>query len=176
MYFIDGENLTIRWKNQHLGQGQDIPPHVTYEPDVFVWSEILNMRCHRDCNIIRKHYYTSVKGDTDRRNEISDKLRSLGIEAPNVFPRKNTGSKRVDISLSVEMLTHAYQKNCDVAILVAGDEDYVPLVNAVKNTGCRVFLWFVDSGLNPALKQSVDYYFDIANVLCNPDAPRYFSW
>jgi uncharacterized protein (TIGR00288 family) len=94
-----------------------------------------------------------------------------------VFPRtRERGSKRVDITLSVDMLVHAYQKNYDVAVLIAGDEDYVPLVEAVKNTGRRVFLWFVASGLSPALKRSADYYFDISEILYNPHAHNSFGW
>jgi uncharacterized LabA/DUF88 family protein len=75
----------------------------------------------------------------------------------------------------INMLAHAYQKNYDAAVLVAGDEDYVPLVTAVKNAGWRVFIWFVDNELSLALKRSVDYCFDIASVLCDPDAERYFN-
>jgi len=57
---------------------------------------------------------------------------------------------------------------------VAGDEDYVPLVNAVKNAGRRVFVWFVGDGLSPALKRAADYYFDIGTVLCDPKAAQFF--
>ncbi|MGB8991796.1 MAG: NYN domain-containing protein [Desulfobaccales bacterium] len=174
MIFVDGENLAIRWKKQ-LGD-KEPPAHVQYETDVFVWSQFLNMRHHVHCNIIRKHYYTSALRDEANRYRIFDQLKSLGIESPYVFPRtERKGSKRVDITLSVDMLAHAYQKNYDVAVLVAGDEDYVPLVTAVKNAGRRVFLWFVDNGLSPALMRSVDYYLDIASVLCNPDVERYFD-
>lgn len=44
---------------------------------------------------------------------------------------KTRGSKQVDISLSVDMLMHANRKNYVVAVLVAGDEDYAPLVDTV---------------------------------------------
>jgi len=173
MTFVDGENLAIRWKNQLAKQA--VPAHVAHCPDVFVWSRLLNLRHHLYCNIIRKHYYTSAAGDENSRGAIGDQLKALGIEAPYVFPRtKNKGSKRVDITLSVDMLAHAYQKNYDVAVLVAGDEDYVPLVNAVKNAGRRVFVWFVGDGLSPALKRAADYYFDIGTVLCDPKAAQFF--
>ena len=173
MVFVDGENLAIRWKHQF--GSQTVPTHVTHMPDVFVWSQFLNMDRHTQCNIIRKHYYTSASGDEPTRNQIIDQLQSLGIESPFVFPRtKNKGSKRVDITLSVDMLTHAYQKNYDVAVLVAGDEDYVPLVNAVKNAGRRVFIWFVSDGLSPALKRAADDYFDIGKILSDPNVAQYF--
>lgn len=174
MVFVDGENLSIRWKNQ-LGN-LEVPSHVRHEPDVFVWSPLLNMHHHLHCNVVRKSYFTSAPGDAVAHDRIHDRLKELDIESPQVFPRtKGKRSKRVDITLSVEMLTHAYQKNYDAAVLVAGDEDYVPLVQAVKNAGPRVFLWFVEDGLSPSLRRSADYYFDVGKVLCNPDADRYFG-
>lgn len=87
----------------------------------------------------------------------------MGIHAPRVFPKfKQKGSKRVDISLSVDMLSHAQAGSYDAAVLVAGDEDYVPLVEAVEAQGRQVFVWFVSSGLSPALKRQADYFFNLA--------------
>ncbi len=49
MVFVDGENLAVRY-GKLLG---DKPPcsHVTYEPNVFVWSELLNMAHHLTCDL-----------------------------------------------------------------------------------------------------------------------------
>ena len=122
------------------------------------------------CEMVRKHYYTSARGDEDYLASLEERLKLLGIEAPRVFKKvKGKGSKRVDISLAVDMLTHAHRKNFDVAILVAGDEDYVPLVDAVMAEGRRVVLWFLDEGLNPFLKRRVDHYFDIGHFLFQED-------
>jgi uncharacterized protein (TIGR00288 family) len=83
-----------------------------------------------------------------------------------VFPRnKNGRSKGVDITLATDMLTHAHHKNFDIAILITGDGDYVPLVEAVKREGCRVVLWALESGLSPALKKAADHYWDIGELL-----------
>jgi hypothetical protein len=41
---------------------------------------------------------------------------------------KSKGSKRFDIQLTTDMLLHAVGKNSEVAIVIAADEDYVPLV------------------------------------------------
>lgn len=113
---------------------------------------------------------TSVQGDDGRIIDVVEKLKAAGIEAPNVFKRtKNKGSKRVDISLTTDMLLHAARKNFELAVLIAGDEDYVPLVEAVKSEGRRVLLWFVSDGLSPALKRAADYFCDLDEVLLSPD-------
>lgn len=169
MVFVDGENLAIRF--QKLLGSQEPPAHVKFERDVYVWSRFLNRVGEPAVPIIRRYYYTSVQGDTDRRAEIHDRLSKLGIEAPRVFRKiKNRGSKRVDISLATEMLGHAHRGNYDMAVLVAGDEDYVPLVEAVAREGARVVLWFLRKGLSNQLERSVDHFFDISNVLLAPSA------
>jgi len=166
MIFVDGENLAIRYGK--ILEGQKPQKHITFEPNVFVWSKFANIQHHTICEVIRKYYYTSIKGDTNKLIEIEEKLKSIGIEAPRVFKKeKKKGSKQVDISLATDMLTHAHRNNYDIAILVAGDEDYVPLVEAVMNEGKRVVLWFFEKDLSPLLKRKVDFYFDIGIFLLN---------
>jgi uncharacterized LabA/DUF88 family protein len=160
MFFIDGENLAIRYGSILAdGETQD---HVEYEPNVFVWSRIANVTQHTRWEVLRRYYYTSIQGDVVRLEEIEERLKGLGVESPRVF-KKHAGkrSKRVDISLATDMLTHAHRKNYDVAVLIAGDEDYVPLVDAVMGEGRRVLVWFFEKGLNPTLRRRADYFFDI---------------
>ncbi|GAH99665.1 unnamed protein product, partial [marine sediment metagenome] len=40
--------------------------------------------------------------------------------------------------LATDMITHSYKNNYDVAILVAGDNDYVGALQAVKDNGRNV--------------------------------------
>lgn len=174
MIFVDGENLAIRY-NKMLGNNNPFN-HVNHLANVFVWSHFLNFKTHKACEIIRKYYYTSIKGSADKIDEITDNLKSIGIEAPRVFKKSKTrGSKRVDISLSADMLTISSRKNYDVAVLVAGDEDYVPLVDAVMGEGRRVCLWFLEKGLSPLLKNRVDHFYRLEHILFDENASRYYS-
>jgi uncharacterized LabA/DUF88 family protein len=75
---------------------------------------------------------------------------------------KGKRSKRVDITLASELLTHVHRRNMDIAVLVAGDEDYVPLVESVKSEGCRVVLWFFKEGLSTNLELAVDHAFNLS--------------
>lgn len=163
MTFVDGENLAKRYTSR-LGERTPVE-HILLEEDVLVWSPCLS-RSGDLAQYIRNHYYTSAPGDADRHRQLATLLRSTGIEAPRVFPRPRSGrSKRVDITLATEMLTHAHRKNYDIAVLVAGDQDYVPLVEAVKAEGCQVALWFLRDGLNPALEAAADHFYDLDHVL-----------
>lgn len=49
--------------------------------------------------------------------------------------------KRVDVLLSVDMVRHAAAGHLQHAILVAGDSDFIPAVEAVKESGATVTLW-----------------------------------
>ena len=163
MIFVDGENLTIRFQ-ELLGEKQP-EPHVKYLRDVFVWSRYANIAHHVNCEVIRKYYYTSVQGDDNREKEVLGILKKAGIESPIIFKKpKGRSSKRVDISLNVDMLNHAQKNHYDIAILVAGDDDYLPLVQSVKKEGKRVVLWFFEEskGLSEDLKMEADYFFDIS--------------
>lgn len=169
MLFADGENLAIRF-GKMLGDGT-ASEHVGYEPNVYAWSRFLNRVGDPQVPVLRRYYYTSVRGDTQKQDEVHDQLSRLGIEAPRVFKRDKTkGSKQVDIALATEMLTHAHRRNYDLAVLVGGDEDYVPLVEATTLEGARVVLWFVENGLSKKLQRAVDHYFDLSHVLFAPSA------
>jgi NYN domain len=165
MVFVDGENLAIRYGSMLKTRATPPCSHVQYEPNVFVWSQRLNSGSGGTA-IVRRHYYTSVQGDEVRLNDVAARLKLAGLEAPRVFKKdKSKGSKRVDISLSTDMLLHATRRHYDIAVLVAGDEDYVPLVQAVQGEGARVHVWFVPDGLSSALHHQADSYFDLADVL-----------
>lgn len=179
MIFVDGENLAIRY--EALLSDRKKQSHVHFLKDVYAWSRFANIPHHVHCEVIRKYYYTAIQGDDPTIEAVETQLKDIGIEAPRVFKKsKGRSSKQVDITLAVEMLSHAHRGNYDIAILVAGDEDYVPLVKAVKNEGRRVFLWFFeeDSGLSKKLKKEADYYFNISFFLYKPEdeVRKYYNW
>lgn len=162
--FIDGENLSIRYKAMFADR--DPADHVVYLPDVYLWTDYGNLAYYHQINVLRKNYYTCLRGDADKIENAQDALKQVGIENPQVFKKNGTGrSKKVDISLAVDLVNHAYRDNFDIAILVAGDEDYIPVVDSVKQAGKRVVLWFIDNGLSRNLKISSDHYFDMGHWL-----------
>jgi uncharacterized LabA/DUF88 family protein len=177
MVFVDGENLAIRYGNMLKDRGLQAPLHrndFLYIPNVAVWTYLLfqtGVNIEEEW-IIRTYFYTAIQGDQPKIAEIGKQLKHAGVEAPRVFRRdKNRGSKQVDISLATDMLRHAAHKHYDIAVLIAGDEDYVPLVEAVQGEGARVHVWFLPDGLSPALQHSADLYRDIGYLLVPQGKP-----
>jgi uncharacterized LabA/DUF88 family protein len=82
---------------------------------------------------IRANYYTSLTGNDLKILSVKQALRALGFH-PEVFKkvRREEKAKGVDIALVKDFLSHAFLDNYDVAVLVAGDWDYVPLITEVK--------------------------------------------
>ena len=68
MFFIDGENLVLRYQDM-LTKGYEPNPKILYEKDVYVW--------HKDViranigNIIRVNYYTSAQGSYEKIDSLS---------------------------------------------------------------------------------------------------------
>ena len=84
------------------------------------------------------------------------------VFTPRFWKEKGRRSKGVDITLTKDMLGHGYHGNYDVAVLWAGDEDYVPLVNEVKRMGKAVYVVFFErSCLDEELRLASDFCLDV---------------
>jgi len=62
-----------------------------------------------------------------------------------------------DVHLTIDLLGGAYENLYDTAIIISGDEDFVPLVKRVQNLGKRVENAFFKSTSSNALKKSCNY-------------------
>ncbi len=170
MLFVDGENFTIRGQNKAAELNQSLKEGPYFKKDCFLWMP--NPRpLHRPFSAtgesdvlestgLRAYYYTSVVGSDEVVTGVRESLWTIGF-TPKVFkkPSGDRKSKGVDIALATDMLTHAFQNHFEVAILLAGDSDYGPLVDRVKSLGKLVWVWFFErkeDGLGPELKLSAD--------------------
>ncbi len=171
MMFVDGENLTIRAKALAAKGEVELREGEFYSPDIFVWiphlaatASVPGIRLNLQTEATRSYYYTSLKGDNQKRGSVEEALWSLGFQ-PEVFKkdRPEEKAKGVDIMLTKDVLSHAFMDNYDIAVLVAGDGDYVPLVNEVKRLGKQVCVAFFgpEFGLNSDLKLASDSFANI---------------
>ena len=171
--FVDGENFCLR--GQELAKSNNVPlAHgPLYKPDTFLWIPGQQALAIPNANHpylaafgTRSYYYASVQGDVDKIEDVEDTLWGWGF-TPRVF-KKNKGEKAkgVDITLAKDMLSHAFLDHYEVVCLLAGDGDYVPLVEEVKRQGKRVICcFFKESGLNPKLRRTCDEFIDMGPIL-----------
>lgn len=169
MRFVDGENLTIRAQVMFKENSVRFWEGDEYRRDCFIWPATAADRWYWTTAPprieplpVRSCYYTSLVGDDCTLLAVRLQLRKLGFE-PHVFkkPSREAKSKGVDIELTKDMLSHAFRGNYDVAILIAGDGDYVPLVEEVKRLGKNVFVYFPEQWTSRELMLAADGFFDI---------------
>jgi uncharacterized LabA/DUF88 family protein len=184
MLFVDGENLTLEAQkvSQRLPKLK-LTEGPYYSTDTFVWmperlatenlltpesfdpSIPIQTIPSREPNVplqahaIRAHYYTTVTGSTEKSDSIKNSLWNIGFTPYVFWKKKDAKSKGVDIALTTDLLSNAYRDNYDVAVLCAGDGDYVPLVEEVKRLGKVVYLLFFDGNpLNDKLMYASDTF------------------
>lgn len=97
----------------------------------------------RECNLCEIFFYTGHVGDNAKQQSFLQKLRELGyhVEAKEV-KRIRTGRNtyewkgNLDVELVIDALKHL--DAFDSMVLMSGDSDFAPLVDAVKKAGKRV--------------------------------------
>lgn len=176
MLFVDGENLSIEGEKVARDRNKNLVKGGQFRPGVYLWPtgatattrriSVYQLRIEPDAQAIRAFYYTTMSGTDEERISASEALWQMGF-TPRIFPkRKGHKSKGVDIALATDMLSNAFLDNYDIALLVAGDGDYKPLVDEVKRLGKIVYLWwFKDHALSAALRVTCDWHEDFTPMI-----------
>ncbi|MBK7833859.1 MAG: NYN domain-containing protein [Gemmatimonadetes bacterium] len=96
----------------------------------------------------------------------------LGFGALRGLNRKTPRQKGVDTLIAVDMLVGAFSGLFDVAVLVASDADFVPVVEEVKRRGVMVAVASLSTGLSDDLRRIADRFIEIGPAV--DPAPRFF--
>ena len=137
MIFIDGSNLYHYLKNYFRRTDIDMGKFC---------QKLLEKR-----RLIRIYYYNAEVGRKEEPERYKDQQKffagvtaipycelRLGRLVYNNWPNSPPYEKGVDIQLATDMITHSFKNNYEVAVLVAGDNDYVGALQAVKDNGKNV--------------------------------------
>jgi uncharacterized LabA/DUF88 family protein len=173
MIFVDGTNFLVEFsKELDIQFRADRPPLYALElsDDLIRRASDLCKRGSSDFITIRKFWFASYAGNEEDYKKLRKALRDIDFE-PILF-KKDRGKpeKGVDIALTKEMLVNAFNGNFDVAILFAGDEDYVGLVNEVKRYGPIVNGAFFMHGLSDNLLYAFDHFQSVSKDLFPEDS------
>ncbi|SMF11593.1 NYN domain-containing protein [Pseudobacteriovorax antillogorgiicola] len=148
--FIDGGYIQSQFKHNHI------------DPD---WEEISDfllepLRQQVPLDLLRCYYYycapwmsqepteSELKRMENHKEFVSDienldrwAMRLGKLEKRWDGKKEYFEQKRVDVLLSVDLVRHAAAGHIQHAVLVAGDSDFVPAVEAAKEHGVTVSLW-----------------------------------
>jgi Uncharacterized conserved protein len=88
---------------------------------------------------------------------------------PDSFERSEAVDRKPsNLALATDVLTLAGEHQYEVAVIFAGDGDYVPVVEAVKRLGRHVVVGFfegAENGLSDELRIAADDFVDLAPAL-----------
>ena len=102
--------------------------------------------------LVRIYYYNATVGKIEEPERFKDQqkffnsvaaipymeLRLGRLVYTSAWPNSPPYEKGVDVQLATDMLTHAFKNNYDSAILVAGDNDFVGALQAIKDNGNKM--------------------------------------
>lgn len=168
MVFVDGgylrEYLKKKWGNDEFSTGvfQQLVRELV---GMVYYGQIFG-------ELIRIYYYDAIvdeheKAERERQQRFFEDLRRLPFCAVRLGSlvksnAKGYKQKGVDILMAIDMLGKAYEKHYEMAVLVAGDRDFVDLVEAVKNTGARVYGAYIENHVAKTLLDSLDNHMIIS--------------
>jgi len=152
--FIDGGYLRQNFKSCMLRYH----PNEAIQPNVLATASALSHGGPERVHPQKVFYYDCVdeRASNDKGSEDSECMRAQEerLDAIRNQPgwhvregrlagarKTNRRQKRVDVLLAVEMLSHAFNKNMQEAILIAGDDDFTPLVEELLRHGTYVQVW-----------------------------------
>lgn len=134
--FIDAENIETSGLKYHTGRTD--------------YRKILSKVGDRE--ITRILYYKPIY------KEISESFESFWASLGGEIRRPQ---KNADSFLIIDAVTLA--DKVDVAIILGGDKDFLPLMWYLKSRGCRVEIWSWPESTSPEVQEACDFYFPLTS-------------
>ena len=132
--FVDAENIELSGLKHHEGRTD--------------YKKIFEKVGDRE--IVRILYYKPIYKEISKTFEAF--WGRLGGEIKR--PQKNA-----DSFLIIDAVTLA--EKLDVAIILGGDKDFLPLMWYLKSRGCRVEIWSWPEATSPEVQEAADFYFPL---------------
>jgi uncharacterized LabA/DUF88 family protein len=156
MAFVDGgyleHNLNDLFKSPKIDYSVFIHSLVSHLPKTTI-----------EHYLTRVYYYDAISAekvspDQQAKHELIHGTNHFELRLGRIkddgqgMPRQ----KGVDTLIAIDMVSKAYENHYDVAILLAGDDDFLDAVKAVKNAGKQVYGFFFAKHVSRELKNAFD--------------------
>ncbi len=177
--FVDGAHLREIAKDSghFLPDPRTLAVRITYSNIVQHWGT--NSSCSKaQAQVLPKDkriglsrvIYYDGRPDDDATSSLEDYWRAVELLhdteiAFGVLRGKSRRQKRqqkgVDTLIAVDMLEGSFNRLFQVAILISGDADFVPVVDAVRRRGVMVVVAGEDKSVSDDLKRRADRFWPI---------------
>lgn len=150
--FVDLANIHLGLKNYYL----ELPPY-----DIV--AGVINDYGAREGEVVSRRVYTDW--NDSRLETLARRFAVKGFRAQQVT-RKANGRDRTDLCLSLDALQLAYENNgIDTILLVAGDADYVEVLDRLRTRGKKVYILACEKSLSPELLPYVQGHASLESEL-----------
>jgi len=129
MLFVDGANVSASAKALRCSMD---------------WKKVLTY-FQGNCRLVSAYYYTAVLDTGDEHNVLVPLLDWLSFNGYTLVTREakrytNDGVDRIKGNMDVDMAVGVLEScaHCDHVVLMTGDGDFVPVVQAAQRRGVRV--------------------------------------
>ena len=133
----------------------------------------------KDTNLLRAYFYDGIAEKPSKQKILFlESLQKRGIQTKTKILKRRyyrcqhcnhleekEVQKGVDVSLATDILNHAWQRTCDICVLISGDEDYKDAINVAKDKGVKVWVVSFKKSLSRELMLSADKTIIIEDIL-----------
>jgi len=185
--FIDGGYLLALGKllGKPLVNPLTLARNITYSEEVQYWRSAVPARNPKDLalewpiGLARILFYDArPEQSADEAMESYWRAVELLPDVETKFgvlrggrPRRPPRQKGVDGLIAVDMLVGAFRGLYQVGILIAGDADFVPIVNAVRREGVMVVVAAEEASLADDLRRAADRVWPLDPAKRDADYP-----
>jgi uncharacterized LabA/DUF88 family protein len=124
---------------------------------------------------LRRVYYYNVRQEAfEDRSNASDQEKFLNslydtpyLEVKLGIWKQRGGTmveKGVDVMLATDLVTRAYRDHYDTAIVVSGDADFYPALQAVKDAGKQVEVAAFDANISAEAARTTDLHINLTKT------------
>jgi uncharacterized LabA/DUF88 family protein len=167
--FVDGGHLRAIAKNtgKALVNPQQLAVNIGYSNQVQGWRSIGGVNHHDYVGhpnvkiFLDRVIYYDARPDEGPSAELEDYWKAVELLPDTaigfgVLRGRKRRQKQVDTLIAVDMLEGAFTDLYQVALLIAGDADFVPSVQAVRRKGVLVLVAAAKESLADELRQAAD--------------------
>jgi uncharacterized LabA/DUF88 family protein len=133
--------------------------------------------CEIECDYINFGYFTGVADDEDGHNPIKPLIDFLSFNGFELHTKPlnkfttNDGRTIVkgntDVDLAVKVMEMAWNGACEHLVLFSGNNEFSPLVKALRSRGIRVSIVSGEGVVGESLRASANEFINVKEVLAD---------
>lgn len=128
---------------------------------VYYYDAIVDFRENQEKHNAQDSYFENIR-------KINNYEVKLGRLIKTGKENEKYRQKGVDVLLAIDMISKAHLNHYDIALLLAGDDDYLDMVKSIKDfTGKRIYGAYFERNASSRLVESFDMRIPLSDDIIN---------